>query len=393
MNRNILRDDVQEFINENLKSDVAALALKKDPFKDVSSPELAGQILAKQKAEKKLPTWFNTKKIYYPRPLSVEQTSSEITAKYKASIIQGNTVLDITGGFGVDAYYFAKQCASVTHCEIDAELSTTASYNSQILDVENILFVNADGLDYLKDTAKHWDVIFIDPARRTNAGKVFKLEDCTPNILEHLPLLLNKAKIVVIKTSPLLDLNSGLLAFNHVKAIHAVSTKNECKELLWIIENDWQDKPTVFAVSLNKTDKKFKFLMGQISNISFSKQILKGIYLYEPDVAVLKAGAQDALAATYNLQKLAANTHLYSSTQLEPNFMGRIFVIENVIEAKELKKSAKLRANVIVRNYPAKAEDLIKKYSIKPAKDDFLIFCKSRDQENTIFAAKIIQYY
>lgn len=392
MNQAILSIDVQNFLNENLRTDSTKIALSKSLFTKVSSGELAAQIVAKQKAEKKLPTWFSTAQIYYPPSLSIEQTSSEIAAKHKANLITGDHILDLTGGFGVDSYFFSKKAKRVVYCEIDETLSKVAQHNATILNARNIQFKNTDGIDFLKSSLEKWDTIYIDPARRNTSGKVFRLEDCTPNILTNLDLLLSKSKRLIVKTSPLLDIDAGLKVLKNVKEVHVVSIKNECKELLWILEKGFVGDLQIIPVALNQTEKSFSFFKDQRFKAVNAEDVILGTFLYEPDVAVLKSGGQDLVANHFNLQKLETSTQLYVSNKLEKSFIGRIFLIDGILDAKDLKKSEKLQGNIIVRNYPAKAEKLIEKYKIRSAKDEFLIFCRFAN-ENIIISATILQYY
>ena len=394
MNKAVLTLDVQDFINKNLNTDAAKIALAKSPFHEVSSAELASQIRAKKKSEKKLPTWFNTPCIFYPASLSIEQTSSEITARYKASIVSGDTLIDITGGFGVDAYYFSAQNKEVIHCEINKELSELAHHNAQELQARNIVFLNKDGIEFVKQESVHWDTIYVDPARRGSTGKVFRLADCTPNVPEHLESLFAKANRIILKTSPLLDIDAGLKELNHVKEVYVISIKNECKELLWIMESGFNGDLKIVATTLNNHTKSFSFYKKELKHLSsFAEKIIIGLYLYEPDAAILKAGVQDSIASLYHLNKLNTNTQLFISKELETDFPGRIFEIIKVMDTKEIKKKLNLQGNVVVRNYPAKAEELIKKYAIKPTKEQFLIFCKTQYEKNIAIEAKIIQYY
>ncbi|MET4081873.1 hypothetical protein ABIB40_001824 [Pedobacter sp. UYP30] len=394
MNKAILQPDVQDFITKNLTADAAKIALAKSPFLNASSAELAAQILAKKKSEKKLFTWFNTPNIYYPTSLCIEQTSSEVTAKHKAKIAPGETLLDITGGFGVDAYYFSQQNKKVVHCEMIEDLSSIASHNAKQLGAYNIVFLNTDGLVFLKQESTRWDTIYADPARRGNTGKVFKLADCTPNIPLNLETLLAKANRVMLKTSPLLDIDAGLGELKHVKEVHVISIKNECKELLWILEPGFSGELKITATTLNDQTKSFSFYKADLKHVNtFAENVFTGLFLYEPDTAILKAGAQDSIALRFNLTKLHANTQLFVSEKREADFPGRIFEITKVMDTKEIKKKPDLRGNVVVRNYPAKAKELVKKYVIKPVKEQFLIFCKTSDEKNIVIEAKIIQYY
>ena len=223
MNPIILNKEVQGFINSNLKSDITKLILKGNPFDAVTIQEIAEQIEAKKKCEKKLPTWFQTKNIYYPTRLNIEQTSSEITANYKAKLISGNSLVDITGGFGVDVYCFSQKVKHITHVEISQELSEIVAYNNKQLNVKNIQTHIGDGLEYLKESSEKFDWIYTDPSRRNDTkGKVFLLEDCLPNIPENLDLMFDKSTNILIKISPFLDITSAIKELKFVKEIHVV---------------------------------------------------------------------------------------------------------------------------------------------------------------------------
>ena len=192
MNSEILSDHIQQFINENLKSDITKLILKGSPFPDISIQELANQIVAKQKSEKKLSTWFSSKNIYFPQKISIEQTSSEITAKYKSEIITGDKIIDITGGFGIDCFYFSKRFKEVIHCEINEDLSKIVAHNYKKLNIENAQTFSGNGAEYLKNTNQKFDWIYIDPSRRDDIkGKVFLLKDCQPYITPKIDFFFN----------------------------------------------------------------------------------------------------------------------------------------------------------------------------------------------------------
>ncbi|MET3113272.1 16S rRNA G966 N2-methylase RsmD [Pedobacter sp. CG_S7] len=392
MNKFILDTAVQQYINTHLNADVNQIALAKSPFTMVSSKELSIQIKAKKKAEKKLPTWFNAGSIYYPEPLSIEQCSSETTAAYKASLFNGGKLIDLTGGFGVDSYYFAKKASSVLHCEINQELAQIAAHNVEALQVANITFLAGDGLAYLKTADKTYDTIYIDPARRSNVGKVFMLKDCTPNVVENLDLLLNKASKVIVKTSPLLDITAGLKELNHVTEVHIVSTKNECKELLFVMEKTEIIKPVkITSVTINDNIKQFSFFNGEKTQGILAENLLD--YIYEPDVALLKSGGFSLIGERYELKKLQEQTQLYTSNEYKPDFPGRIFKVNEVISAADLKKIKNLSGNVLVRNYPEQAEILARKYKIKAGKNEFYIFTQMKASRLLIIKATILQHY
>ncbi|MBT8307754.1 MAG: class I SAM-dependent methyltransferase, partial [Maribacter sp.] len=208
-----------------------SVLLQKPVFDAISNRELAEQIEAKNKCKNKLPSWYNSEKIYYPNKLNIEQCSSEITAAYKTRIFSGKSLVDLTGGLGVDSFYFSKKIKAVVHCEISKNLSEIAALNFKVLGAKNIRVEQIDGLEFIKNTSAKFDCIYLDPSRRSmNSKKVFMLSDCMPNVVPHLDLLLTKSKQVLIKTSPLLDISSGLNQLGKVKEVHIVAVNNEVKE-------------------------------------------------------------------------------------------------------------------------------------------------------------------
>jgi 16S rRNA G966 N2-methylase RsmD len=392
LNTKILESAAQEFINGHLNDDVHKISMSKSPIEGIAAKEFANQIAAKKKSFKKLPTWFKTPGIYFPTVLSIEQTSSEITAEYKANLAIGDTLIDLTAGFGVDSYYFSKRIQNTVHCEIDADLLVIAKRNSEALGQHNTKFINADGLTYLKENDKTYDTIYIDPVRRGATGKVFMLKDCSPNVVENLALLLAKSKRLIIKTAPMLDITAGLNELGNVSEVHIVSVHNEVKELLWLLEKNANANVKVTAVTLNEQLKTFSFT----KNEEHEQQLLESElqeYLYEPDAALLKSGAFNLIATRYNLQKLSAQTHLYTSAKINTEFPGRIFQIERVISPGDLKKEKDLSGNVITRNYRDTPENLMKKYRIKPHDKKFMVFTEINKKGFVVIEANIIQYY
>ena len=393
MNDHILAREVQQYINNHLNDDVHKIAMAKSPFPEVNAKELAGQIAAKNKSVKKLPSWYHQEGIYYPPLLSVEQCSSESTAAYKASLVQGETLIDLTGGFGVDSLYFSKRLKSVVHCEINEELSGIAAHNAKALNQDNIQFLAGDGMAYVKDTKTPFDNIYIDPARRSQAGKVFMLKDCTPDVVTHLDLLLSHSRRLIIKTAPLLDISAGLKELKNVTEVHVVSVRNECKELIWILENREAEQLKIICTTLNDEQKSFSFFKGEEDTAAEILAADLQQYLYEPDAALLKGGAFNLIASRYGLQKLHSQTQLYTSAHVLPEFPGRRFRINRLLPATELKKEKDLRGNVIARNYQDKAENLVKKYRIRPDNYRFLIFTQSKTEGYLIIDATIEQHY
>jgi precorrin-6B methylase 2 len=390
MNREVLTPAVQRFLLEKTNADPRKIALAKSPFEKVSSSELATQIESRQKAKKKLPLWFNSDSIYYPPTISIEQASSETTALYKSKLIPENgTVIDLTGGFGVDAFYFSLRSKSVFHCEINTQLSEIASHNAKQLGKGNIHFINGNGIDYLLSNDSFYNTIFVDPSRRVNTRKVFKLDDCEPNIIQYQDELLKKSNQVLIKTSPLLDISLSISQLNHVKEIHIISLKNECKELLFILEKAFIGQPIIHAILLSD-NKEFKFSFSDSEEKEATFIIGEPMhYLYDPDVAILKAGCFKLLAQRYSLKKLNLNTHLYTSNERIENFPGRVFNVKEVLEYKDFKKAKKgLSANVIAKNFPLNVESLRKKHKIEESEKDFIFFCKTNNDKLSVILAE-----
>ena len=233
----ILQKEVQDFINKHLLSDVQQLALKKNPFPELDYKLVLTQISSKRKAKEKLPTWFAMEGIIYPEKISIEQTSSEKTAQYKANLVSGAFLMDATGGFGIDDYYFSKKIGEVVHCEINVDLSALVKHNFEKLGVTNITCVAGDSFDYLNNTTQKFDWIYIDPSRRNSIkGKVFLLADCMPNVPELIDFYFKKAERILIKTAPILDITSALNELKFVKNIHIIAIDNEVKELLFEAE-------------------------------------------------------------------------------------------------------------------------------------------------------------
>ncbi|TCD01460.1 THUMP-like domain-containing protein [Pedobacter psychroterrae] len=394
LNKRILDSEVQEYINSHLAGDVHKIAMGKSPFPGIEARELAAQIAAKKKSVRKLPSIYACKGIYYPALLSIEQCSSETTALYKSGLATGDTLIDLTGGFGIDSLFFARKVVQVTHCEINEELSGIAAHNASMLQQNNMLFIASDGLAHLSTVKETFGTIYIDPARRSTAGKVFMLKDCTPSVVENLGPLLAKSQRVIIKTAPLLDITAGLKELKNVTEIHIVSVRNECKELLWVLENNAPAAPKIVSVTLNDAVKEFSFYKGEELEEAVQLETTPSSgFLYEPDTALLKSGAFNLIASRYGLKKLHGQTQLYHADEVKPHFPGRIFKIKELVSTGELKKSKQVKASVISRNYPDKAEQLVKKYRIKPDDELFLIFTQSSKDGYLIIGAEILQHY
>lgn len=377
LNEELLHPKVQAFIEANLKVDPAQLILKGSPFPKIAVKDLAIQIQAKRKAEKKLPTWFNTNQILYPPKLNLSQSSSETTANYKSTLVDGDRLIDITGGFGVDDFYFSKTVNQVVHCELNGDLSALAKHNFEVLSkVDNCQFHHGNGIDYVQNLSQQVAWIYADPGRRGKSGeKIVRLEEAEPNILAHLALLKSKAERIILKTSPLLDLSLALKQLKTVEEIHVISVHNEVKELLWIIGQNPTKRTLVKTINFHgNLQNEFTAYLEEESQakVEYSSPLS---YVYEPNAAILKAGFFEVIAARYNLYKLAKHTHLYTSEK-PINFPGRVFKIVAVlpVHKKQFKKTGIKKANISTRNFPMKPAELKKKFSLNDGGEEYLFF-------------------
>lgn len=376
MNLALLTLKIQQFIAEHLHDDPTKLLLKYKKVEGIPFAEIMEQIQAKIRCEKKLPSWFAAENIYFPNKLNIEQTSSEQTASYKATLIKGTSIIDLTGGFGVDCYEFSKQFQNVTHCEISPKLSEIVAHNYKALGVSNVKTVAENGIQYLKETKKTYDCIYIDPSRRNDTkGKVFLLEDCLPDVVSHQNLLFQYADTILIKTSPLLDITNGLRSLEYVTKIHVVAVQNEVKELLWLLDkNTITTDVLIKTVNLKKeTTETFDFQLSEEKNLHTDYGLPKK-YLYEPNAAILKAGGFLSIANAFGLEKLHQHSHIYTSDKLV-SFPGRRFEVQKTLPytKKIIKKELNLtKANITTRNFPESVAAIRKKLSISDGGTDFL---------------------
>lgn len=375
MNNNILSAGFQAFIKDNLHTDISSLLLKKQIFDHVTQQELVEQLEAKIKCAKKLPTWFKTANIYYPNKLNIEQTSSEVTAQYKAALVKGKSLIDLTGGLGVDCYFFSKVITQITHCEINEKLSIIVHHNYRQLKSSNIKTIAQNGIEFLTHSNEHYDWIYVDPSRRNDAkGKVFLLEDCLPNITKHIDLLFSKASNILIKTSPMLDIDNGVKALQHVKAIHIVAVKNEVKELLFVLEKNYRNDIAIKTVNLETNQPILNFKYSEKSQLGAYSQPLN--YLYEPNTSILKSGGFNVVCQKFNIPKLHQHSHLYTSKNLLA-FPGRSFLVLEVFpyHKKTLKKRFKRQQiNITCRNFPKSVAEIRNELHIKEGGNQYLFF-------------------
>lgn len=384
-----------DFIQKNKNEDVTRLVLKSSGFKGLDVKKLAAQILSRQKASKKLPEWSSVEKLIFPPALSVEQCSSEATAKYKSTLIHGKTLIDITGGMGVDSYYLSRNFDEAHYYEQQEEVAETARYNFALLNAKNISVHHDDSIAALAKTNAQADWIYADPARRdANKQKVVLLSDCAPDVKFHLPELFKHAPNVLLKTSPLLDIDLAVQELKAVKQIHVMGYEQECKELLFSLnkdsfEEELQIKARVVDSEGNVLHQlDFTRAQERDAEMEFSEPLS---YLYEPHPAVLKAGGFKFICPAFHVKKLAVHSHLYTSKDPAPNFPGRCFEIIAVCkpDAREIGNYVKdNKANLTIRNFPAKIDDLRKKWRLKDGGNFYLFATTLSNQKKIVVVTK-----
>jgi 16S rRNA G966 N2-methylase RsmD len=388
VNKILLNSAIQEFITSHIHSNIHELVLKGSPFDGIDIKELIEQIEAKKKCALKLNTWFETPGVYYPNKLNIEQTSSETAAKIKSGFMEGESIVDLTGGFGVDSYYFSKQFKTVVHCEINPKLAEIAAYNSAIFGTKNITTHSKDGIEFLKSCSDTFDWIYIDPSRRdAQKNKKFLIEDCSPNVITHQDLFFKHSKNVLIKMSPMLDISVGLAALKNVKNIYVVAVKNEVKELLFHQKQNFEGMATIHTLNSHPNgDEYFSFEIIEEETAVASYNTPKQ-YLYEPNAAVMKSGAFQLISEQFKLDKLDLHTHLYTSSEKITDFPGKIYAISNFhpYQKKPLKKMiGGLKANVKTRNFSEKTETLKTLFKLNDGGDLYLFFTTSKDKKIVI---------
>ena len=414
----LINETTWKFIKDHANDDVRKVALKGAKDLEVDLTMALQQIAGKQTARQKLPTWAAVEGIVYPPHLNMEQCSSEQTARYKALLTgNGQRFVDLTGGFGVDFYWISQGYEESVYIEKNPELCAISSENFRLLNRKcEILCLPASA--YLNDMP-HASLVYLDPARRNeHGGRTYSIADCSPNVLELMPLLIRKADRVMLKLSPMLDWRqavkdiegttaNGQLA--HVTHVHIVSVDNECKEMIIQMENtrlaNEQHKMNVVCVNLLSNGGQQAFVFGgqppfstqtedttrSISTIS----TLNPRFLYEPNASIMKAGCFEAIEKQYGAHQVAFNSHLFLSSDEIADFPGRQFTILSISSMNKNELNQKLatmkRANIAVRNFPLSAEQLRKKLKLKEGGDDYLFASTAQDGRHLLYICRKIR--
>ena len=394
----------QEFIQQYREKDVRELALQGARFPQIDLPYALDQIAGWQTARKKIPSWTTIEGITFPPRLSMEQCSSEQMARYKAALAKrllmkqdgSHRLVDLTGGFGVDFSFLSPVFDEAVYVEQQEHLCKIAEENFKVLELRQSCIIHDDSIAYLHQM-EHADIIYLDPARRDAHGaRTFALQDCTPNILEIKDELLQKARWVIVKLSPMLDWHKAVSELPSVREVHVVSVGNECKELLLVMagkESEQEESPmTIYCVN---DEQVFACHMNQMNEgVRIAEKIEPEMYLYEPNASIMKVGCFGACAEQYDVKAIARNSHLFVSDTLIPHFPGRIFRITAVTsmnkrELKEVLQGVK-KANVAVRNFPLKADELRKKLKLSDGGDIYLFGTTNEEDKHLILMTKMV---
>lgn len=390
---------MRDFIREHRHDDVRQLALQAARYPDIDMLQALQQIAGWQTACAKLPEWAAVDGIVYPPRLSMEQCSSEATAKYKTKVANSlaglaGTFIDLTGGFGVDFSYMARGFRKAVYVERQSHLCEAARHNFRLLSLENAEVVCVDGVEYLEKMSIPDDsplTIFLDPARRDDNGKrTYAISDCTPDVVALKELLLEKAALVMVKLSPMLDWHKAVDDLKEVAEVHIVSVDNECKELLMVMTKNPTAPPRVVCVNIRHdgATEHFEFSPTPNSLIPPSTPSLQGNnFLYEPNASIMKAGCFAEVADRYGVQPTDSNSHLFLSPEFIPDFPGRKFQIEQVtsLNKKELKRAigGLTKANITVRNFPLTVAELRKRLKLSDGGDTY-IFATTFGENNHV---------
>ncbi|MCC7028662.1 MAG: hypothetical protein IT257_00055 [Chitinophagaceae bacterium] len=386
----LMSDEELAFFRQYQHADISALSLQLKP--QAIHRKLFYQISSRQKIQHKLPTFYHNCSIHYPAQISLEQCSSEATAQFKSSLFSGETMIDLTAGMGIDSYFFSQTFNKVIMVEADEKLASITSHNLAAISTQAHLSMvgGKSAEEFLQSYNGQADLIYIDPARRSDTGsKVFRLHDCEPDVLQLLPSMFAISRRILIKTSPLLDITLACKSLPGVKNVYVTEFNRECKELLFELERDFEGEYCIHAVNLDR-NRHFSFFAEQERLLKIQYHMPE-TYIYEPNACLLKAGAFNSISQQLKVQKLHPHTHLYTAGTLHSNFPGRIFQAVQVLKpSKEalLRFLPEKKAHLTVRNFPASVAELRKKWQISEGGDIYLFATTLSNDEKAVLLCK-----
>jgi 16S rRNA G966 N2-methylase RsmD len=393
----LLKPEIQSFILQHESDDLSKLILKTSDVHGVPMSKIAAQIDGRKKAKEKLPVYYKAKNIIYPAAVNIEQSSSEMTAKFKSGILEKlsnrSVCVDLTGGFGVDSFFLSRVFDTVNSIEPDRQLLTIAKHNHLQLGATNIIHHNVSASEYLMGAYTQVDCIYLDPSRRDSHNrKVSSLASSEPNVLELLPSIFQRAHYALLKTSPLLDITEALKQLENVSHVFIVSVTNECKELLFLLDSTYTSEPAIEATNISKeTINSFRFTFSEEKghHISFSDP---QEFIYEPNASILKAGAFKSISARFGISKIHPSTHLYTSKNLLTDFPGKVFKVLDLVKSDPkilMKYFPDGHANIFTRNYPLSPQELRSKCRLNDGGTGFLIGFSGLKKKYLAVAVKI----
>ena len=399
-----------EFIREYRERDIRQLALQATRFPDVDMPYALDQIQGWQIARRKLPKWAACDGVIFPPHLSMEQCSSEPTAQYKLNLATEWTcrvessenshaprMTDLTGGFGVDFSFTSCAFAAATYVERNEQLCHIVEHNLPLLGLNNATVVCADAVEYLS-TVEPQTMLFLDPARRDEHGaKTVMLADCTPDVVQLLPKLLEKSRFTMLKLSPMLDWHKAVDDLQGaVREVHIVSVGGECKELLLVLSTVVESELKVYCADLSTasgSSSLFVYMPGSSAPVANSKlKTQNSKFVHEPNASIMKAGCFDELAEAYGVSPVSRNSHLFLSDEPVEGFPGRSFVVECVttMNKSELRKALVgiEKANIATRNFPLTVAELRKRLKIKDGGDVYIFATTTAEGEHLLLISR-----
>ena len=398
----------EDFIKQHRNENPLSLALKKTPD-GVDLQWCLRQIEGYNIAKKKLPEWAEKNNIWYPPKLSMEQCSSEATAKYKQAIAErlGNKALiDLTGGFGIDFSYMAKNMEAACYVEQQEVLCNIANHNFPIMGLQNTKISNTTCEEFWKQyiadattakTNREKCLIYLDPARRNDRGeKVFSISDCTPDVTLLQDSLLEHSAHIMLKLSPMLDIVQARRMLKDIAEIHVVSVKGECKELIFVMSKE-TDKQQYYCVNLDTNEETFTSSLSatmELADIASPAEIAEGAIIFEPNASIMKAGVQNAFAKWYNLKKLHPMSNLFLGNEPIKNIPARQFIVERTSDFQKANRKSFMQdirqANLTIRNFPSTVDDLKKRLKIKDGGNIYLFATTLSDDTHVLIRCKKI---
>lgn len=385
--------NVQAFIRAHQHDDPAALMLNARQFPDLPMREIANQIASRQRALKKIPQWCAHERVILPPRQNLEQASSEQTAQFKARFLKGKQLLDLTAGTGIDAFYLSEHFEHTVLVEPNTELCALLEHNFSVLG-KKISIQNQSAEDFLAHSDGEYDVIYLDPSRRSsNKERVFGIEQYQPNVVELYNLLMEYGQEVVIKTSPMLDISHTLKLLPDTFQVITLAVENELKEILFFLNRKKEPVKWIEAVNLTKKGEDVFKCGLELEQQALVEYAAPGRFIYEPNVAIRKAGGFNGIADAFGLKKLSRFTHLYTSDELKPDFPGKVFRFVEFIKPgkKTFKKRFPLQqVHIVSKNYPLGANALKKKYHLKDGGTEYLFFCEVFEMGNTVFIGELV---